>query len=304
MPGVVDAAMMTVFPNNPGLFDTYRREGDAPSHAHFVRVNMIDEHFLHTFKMHLLSGRNFRTGAPSAHVPVIINETTVREFQLTDPIGQRFDGSPPLEVVGVVKDFHVDSLHYPISPVFLIQESGDNETLTLRINAGSRRADTLQVLRQLWERTVPGEEFSYYWGEDFIAAQYADDEKLAKLLGVFCLLALLVASLGVFGLAAHTAEVRTKEVGIRKALGASSISIMGMLSGEMVRWVLLANLLAWPLAWYAISRWLRNFAYRTAIGFGPLVIAGLLTLAVAWLTMGFHTLRAARANPVDSLRYE
>jgi putative ABC transport system permease protein len=308
LPGVTDTASITLFPANESrMLSTYRREGEAQGKERLVQVNMTDEHFLATFGVRLLSGRNFRTDAPAGNVPILINETAARQFQLANPVGQRFvnrSGSKTYEVVGVVRDFHANSLHSPIMPLFLIHKTDSNDSLTLHLSAGSRWTDILPGLKQLWGRIVPGEDFQYEWGEDLIAAAYADEEKLAMLLGIFCLLVLLVASLGIFGLASHAAEVRTKEIGIRKVMGATVFGIVRLITREFVILVVLANLIAWPLAYYFMNRWLQTFAYRTTIGFGIFFISGLAALVIALLTVSYQSIRTARRNPVDSLRYE
>ena len=278
-PGVTDAASITLFPANESrMLSTYRRESEVRGQERLVQVNMTDEHFLATFRVRLLSGRNFSTDAPARNVPILINETAARQFQLANPVGQRFvnrSGSKTYEVVGVVRDFHANSLHSPIMPLFLIQKTDGNDSLVLRLSAGSRWADILPGLKRLWGRIVPGEDFQYDWSEDLIAEAYADEEKLAMLLGVFCLLVLLVAGLGVFGLASHAAEARTKEVGIRKVMGATIFAIVRLITREFVILVVLANLIAWPLAYYFMNRWLQTFAYRTTIGIGIFFFSGL-----------------------------
>ena len=308
LPGVTDAASITLFPANESrMLSTYRREGEVQGKERLVQVNMTDKHFLATFRVRLLSGRNFRTDAPAGNVAIIVNETAARQFQLANPVGQRFvnrSGSKTYEVVGLVRDFHANSLYSPIMPLFLIQKTDSNDSLTLRLSAGSRWADILPGLKQLWGRIVPGENFQFDWGEDLITTAYADEEKLAMLLGIFCLLVLLVAGLGVFGLASHTAEVRTKEVGIRKVMGATVFGIVRLITREFVILVVLANLIAWPLAYYFMNRWLQTFAYRTTIGIGIFLISGLVALGIALLTVGYQSVKAARSNPVDSLRYE
>jgi len=308
LPGVTDAASITLFPANENrMLSSYRREGEVQGKERLVQVNMTDEHFLATFRVRLLSGRNFRTDAPAGNVPIIVNEMAARQFQLANPVGQRFvnrSGSKTYEVVGVVRDFHANSLYSPIMPLFLIQKTDSNDSLTLRLSAGSRWTDILQGLKQLWGRIIPGEDFQYEWGEELITAAYADEEKLAMLLGIFCLLVLLVAGLGVFGLASHATEIRTKEIGIRKVMGATVFGIVRLITREFVILVVLANLIAWPLAYYFMNHWLQTFAYRTSIGVGIFFISGLAALAIALLTVGYQSIKAARRNPVDSLRYE
>jgi len=166
------------------------------------------------------------------------------------------------------------------------------------------RHGTLGFIQQKWESTFPGERFEYSFLGDRISAFYRGEQTMQNIFVVFTALSILVGCLGLFGLAAFTAETRTKEIGIRKTMGASSGSVILLLSRDFIKWILLANVVAWPAAYYLMNRWLRNFAYRTTIGLDVFVLSLVLILAVSLGTIIAQTLKAALANPVDSLRYE
>ena len=159
-------------------------------------------------------------------------------------------------------------------------------------------------MKKKWELLQPAFPFEYSFLDEDFDKQYKIDKKLSQIFSYFTFLAILIACLGLFGLASFTAEQRTKEIGIRKALGASVSEIIFLLSKEFTRWVLVANIIAWPLAYFAMNRWLQNFAYRINIGIGTFILAALLALVIALLTVGYQAIKAARANPVEALRYE
>jgi putative ABC transport system permease protein len=162
----------------------------------------------------------------------------------------------------------------------------------------------LQFLEKRWELLQPAFPFEYSFLDEAFDRQYRFEKKLSQIFTYFTFLAILIACLGLFGLASFSTEKRTKEIGIRKALGASVSEIILMLSKEFTKWVLAANVIAWPIAYFAMKQWLQNFAYRTEIGFSTFILAGVLAFVIALLTVGYQSIKAARANPVEALRYE
>jgi len=201
-----------------------------------------------------------------------------------------------------------DRYHENADRIYRLATHIENETdrfryIALKVNPLTI-ADTLAFLRKKWKQIDPTQAFDYFFLDEAFGRQYKADEKLSRIFFCFTLLAIFIACLGLFGLVSFTAQKRTKEIGIRKALGASVSEIIWLLSKEFTRWVLLANLIAWPLAYLAMNKWLQNFAYRINIGVGTFALSALLALLIALLTVGFQAIRAARANPVDTLRYE
>jgi len=270
----------------------------------FVRV---DHDFFKTYRMQIVAGRDFsrqfRTDSTEAF---ILNETAASALGWASPkdaIGQEFSyGEGEGRIIGVVKDFHFESLHQQIKPMvfylspFLLR-------ISVRIRAGDI-PETLVFLQDRWQSYRLDYPFSYFFVDDRFDQRYAKDEKLGQLFGVFSSLAIFVAGLGLLGLASFVTEQRTKEIGVRKVLGASVKGIVALLSKDFVKLVLLANLFAWPVAWVAMNRWLQDFAYRIDISWWVFVLAGGLALVIALVTVSTQAIRAALANPVKSLRYE
>ena len=280
---------------------------EVPVYWHVVDVDYID-----TFGLDLLEGRGFSNLLASDTVgtygALVINETAVKRFGWTEPLDKAllnpFSGEELGRVIGVVRDFHMTSLHEEIQPlVYWVGSGRSYRRLIVRLNPG-QVAEAMAFLEQQWARFAPGRSFDYFFMDEHYDALYRSEQRLSRLIGVFALLAVAVAGLGLFGLAAFTAEQRTKEIGIRKALGASVESILVLLSKDYVKLVLWAVVLASPVAYLAAQQWLAGFAYRVEISWGVFLLAGLLSLAIALLTVGYQSIRVALTDPVESLRYE
>jgi putative ABC transport system permease protein len=231
---------------------------------------------------------------------IVISESAVKALGFASPIGKRLD---KWEIIGVVKDFHARSLHAAITPVAMAYNPGKFGYLFIKIKPGNTAA-ALAAVTETWKRTAPAFPFDFTFLDQQIDKLYRSDRKLGILVNVFTLLALLIANLGLLGMAAHMTARRRKEIGVRKVLGATVPQIMVMLSREFVKWVAWATILACPVAFYALNQWLRTFAYRISIGLSVFALSILLALSIAMLTISYQAIRAARANPVDSLRYE
>ena len=258
----------------------------------------IDEDFLRVFKIELTAGRNLAAGEENA---VLINETFVKRAGWKEPLGKKIDFFEKARVVGVVKDFHFLTVHRPMAPMALFPDEGDK--LAVRIRPGDV-PKTIALLKQGFEKTVRSQPWDFSFFDDEFDALYRKERRTGQIFGAFAFLAVFIACLGLLGVAAFAVERRTKEIGIRKIMGASAPYLTVKLSREFVVLVLLANLIAWPVAYFAMSRWLQAFAYRISLGAGMFVLAALGALAVAVLTVSTQTLRAASADPVKSLRYE
>ena len=201
----------------------------------------------------------------------------------------------------MVRDFHTQSLHHKVEAVVLF--NWIHLTLSLRIRPEDIPA-TLKFLEETWKQFVPHRPFEFHFLDEEVNGHYWAEVHQSQTYSMLSLLAIFVACLGLFGLTSFTAEQRTKEIGIRKVLGASISSIMLLLSKEFVKLVLVANLIAWPVVYYVMSKWLQNFSYRVDLGIGTFVLGGILALVIALVTVGYQALKAATANPVDALRYE
>ncbi|CAD5267748.1 MULTISPECIES: ABC transporter permease [unclassified Imperialibacter] len=275
----------------------------------------VDYDYIPTLGMELIEGRNFSKDFGTDSTSIIINEATAKQFGIADdPIGQELgtfdgEGSSPenptiavFKVIGVVKDFHFESLKTDIRPaVIFLGES--TSRITFRLNT-IEYPEAISFLHSKWDEFAPGQPFEYAFYDEEFNAEYKAEEKVGEIFGIFAGLAIFIACLGLFGLAAFTAEQRTKEVGIRKVLGASISSIILLLSKEFMKLVLIAFVVTVPLAWFAMNAWLQDFAYRTTIGVGVFALAGGLSFVIAWLTMSVHSYKAAAMNPSSSLRTE
>ena len=308
-PGIESVSASFDLPGDPFFSngDFYSREGSEE----FIDLILIRCGFdyVENMKMDVLAGRAFsREFTADAGAAILMNEAAVRKIGWTpeEAVGKTLDrGGPDTEfqVVGVVRDFHFKSLHREVEPAVLQLFPDNINSVTVRILPGDP-AHALGFIRQKWESTFPGEQFEYGFLGDRIEQLYAGEQRMQKIFVVFTSLSILVACLGLFGLAAFTAEVRTKEIGIRKTLGASSGSVTLLLSREFVKWILLANVVAWPVAYYLMNSWLANFAYRIRIGMEVFIVSVVILVLVSLVTIMVQTLRAALANPVDALRYE
>jgi len=284
-------------------------EGKQTDKVFDVGYNWVDYDYLKTFKLKLKEGRffseEFSTDPSEA---IVVNEAAIETMGLEDPIGKRVIRMPgstyedTRTIIGVLKDFHTESLHGDIRP-FMLMLTSTSSYMCIRIKPDNIPA-TLGFIQGKAREFVPSDPFEYRFLDDDFDALYRTEQVTGKLTIYVTILAIFVSCLGLTGLAMFTAERRTREIGIRKVLGSSVSAIVLLLSKEFARWVLLANLIAWPLAYLVMKRWLENFAYSVKISWYIFMFSGLIALAIALLTVIFQSARAALANPVDSLRQE
>ncbi|MFQ5752756.1 MAG: ABC transporter permease, partial [bacterium] len=284
----------------------FRPEGEKEG----ITLNLIlgDYDLLETLKLEMRAGRFFSREFITDSLAMIINEKTVKLLGWNEPLGKHFYGMRrKFKVIGVVKDFHYESLHQTIRPMAILMLPSvfgwSERFISARVQTGAI-AETLKFMQNTWETFAPGVPFEYSFLDEDYERLYHNEQRTGKVFTFFSSLAILIACLGLFGLASFAAEQRTKEIGIRKVLGASVVGIVLMLSKEFTKWVLLANILAWPVAYYLMNNWLQNFAYRINIGGTIFIFSAILALAIAVLTVSFQAFKAAVANPVDALKYE
>ena len=273
-----------------------------------IRSKWADSEYLSTFGLKLLAGRNI-TDRDST-LELLINETLLHQLQIQDPhqiLGKQIMvgelGDKPGKVVGVVADFNTRSLHTSIEPCVIGNAPSTYQYAAVALQGGTLPA-TLKAIRDKWQAIYPEEVFEYQFLDEQVARFYATEEMLGKLIQAFTWLAILISCLGLYGLIAFTTGQRTKEISIRKVLGASAGTIVRLLTVDFLQLVLLANLIAWPLAGWAMHRWLQDFAYRTSISWWLFALAGLAAVIIALATVSFQAIKAALANPVKSLRNE
>jgi putative ABC transport system permease protein len=207
------------------------------------------------------------------------------------------------EIVGIIKDFHLHSLHRPLEPLYVFLNPSNFSNIAIKISSANIPA-TIGYVEGVMKKFSPSYPFSYSFFDEVFERAYFAEQRMGHIFEAFAILAIFIACLGLFGLATFAAEKRTKEIGIRKVLGASDSKIFLLLSKEFIRWVLLANIIAWPIAYFAMNLWLQNFAYRTDLGFVAFLKSGGTALLIAYLTVSYQSIKSARTNPVQSLRYE
>lgn len=285
---------------------------------HTFQFNAIDQNFLNTMKIQTIQGRGFSTDNPAdVTSSALVNEAFVKEFGLTDPIGKKLPGPFDQQIVGVVKDFNYMSLHNKVRPLMLVVQPDSvfrrtenisfdfppQPRVSIRLKAGNLNTG-IAAMKKAWEAVAPGQDFEYKFLDETIAAQYKAEERTSSIVKIASGLSIFIACMGLFGLATLAVTRRTKEIGIRKVLGANVSGIVGLLSKDFAKLIIIAAVIAFPLAWWFMNDWLKDFAYRVNISWWVFVLAGVAALLVALFTISFQAIRAALANPVKSLRTE
>jgi len=270
-----------------------------------MNLMFVDHDFLSTMQMFLQKGKDFvRVNKEDTITSYIINECAVKQLGLTNPVGKRFStGRLKGYIIGVVKDFNFQPLYNDIKPMVLA--SATRERYYIYVRFENRNAATVvSTLKTEFEEFAPNNPFVYFFLDEKLEELYKNENNLAKLTSYFTLLTIFISGLGLFGLASFMVERRTKEIGIRKALGASVVRIVYILSKEIMLWVLVANVISWPIAYYFSNKWLNNFSNRIDLNIGIFIFSGILALLIALLTINLRAVKAAQQNPINALRYE
>lgn len=276
-------------------------DGKQNGQTFMVYPLSIDKDFIPFFKLELLQGRNF-SGSPADSAHYILNQTAVREAGIKDPIGKRFrmwgrEGT----IIGVVKDFHFASMKNKIEPAVLYHRPEFGNALFVK--TGSRdAAKAVAAAHSVWDQFSAGRPFSYTFLDETFCQLYRSEQETGTLFNIFSAIAIFISCLGLLGLTAYTAQVRTREIGVRKVLGASVGSIVTLLARDFIRLVLIAILIAVPVSWYVMNKWLDDFAYRIHISWTVFLASGSLAILIAVITISFQSVKAAISNPVKSLR--
>ena len=311
-PGIQSVGASFLYPGNVGWSGTYYADGQPSTDNHMFLTNFIDFDFMRTLGLKVAAGHAFSDQFPRDSVDgVVINETGARQLGYTveNCIGKGFhNASDPngqvLRIVGVMKDFHFEDLHVPIGCVaFFVNSAPQYNYIIAHVNGGNMSA-TMTAVQHLWHRLNPNEPLEYSFMDADFQKHYEADSRLAAIVGYATAIAIFISCLGLFGLAAFSAEQRTKEIGIRKVLGASSAGIVRLLSIDFMKLVLLAIVLGSPIGWYATHRWLQDFAYRTSIPWTVFALTTGAALLIAFATISLQAFKAANAKPVDSLKNE
>ncbi|MBS1916743.1 MAG: ABC transporter permease [Bacteroidetes bacterium] len=287
--------------------------GDGPKRDLAVTQLVVDHDYLTMYKIPLILGKNFSSDPVKNGKEYILNESLAKELLKDNPkapesslIGKHmgYDSTTIGTIVGIAKDFNFNSLHYKIETMFIYnQKDWGYSNLSAKINSGKTK-EALEFIQSVWNKNCPDHPFEYQFLDEHFADVYRADTQVSSVVAVLATLAIVISCLGLFGLASHSAERRIKEVGIRKVLGASVQNITTILSKDFLKYVLFATLIAWPLAWFAVHKWLQDYAYRVEISWWVFVVAGLMACIIAIVTISFQAIKAAIANPVKSLRSE
>ncbi len=287
-------------------------QGMAGSQTRILNFLTTDYNFINTYKIKMADGRYFSKDHPSDTSAVVINQAAVSAFGIKNPVGKDLvaivgvqNQQRAYKIIGVTKDFNYESLHQKVRPLAILLFS-NNEFggfVSVRVAAGNYPA-TIEFMKKTWENFVGKEAFHYNFFDQDLAHLYAAEQRTGEIASIFSFLAIFIACLGLLGLAAYVTEQRTKEIGIRKILGAKISEIIFMLTKEFTKWVLIANIIAWPIAYFFMKDWLQNFAYRTKMNFWIFILAGVSALLISIITVSYQAVKAAVANPVKSLRYE
>ncbi len=304
-PAVVSATLTNQLPVKVqnGTTDL-RWPGKEPKQLVEVSTMNVGSNFIKTMNIDLVGGRDFRADSPADSSNYLINETAAKLMGMSDPVGQQITFNRGKgRVVGLMRDFHLNSMHQSIAPLVISYFPENTRYLLVKTRAGQTQT-ALASLERIHKALNPNYPLDYHFVDEAYEKLYQSEQQVGTLVNYFGILAILISCLGLFGLAAFTAEQRTKEIGVRKVLGASVFGIVRLLSTDFVRLVLVALVLASPLAWWAARAWLGTFAYRTELSWSIFALAGLLAMVVALLTVSFQSVRAALMNPVESLRSE
>ncbi|HSG27445.1 MAG TPA: FtsX-like permease family protein, partial [Candidatus Krumholzibacterium sp.] len=312
LPGVTSASNVSTMPGRHFDDNGHRLEGDADTEEHMIYTMASDADFVDVFGLEISRGRFFsediETDRASA---VVINEAAVRMLGLEEPLGKRFrkefDDAGEGEyvtIVGVLKDFNFSSLHNEIKPM-IVRNLGDKNGYYVCLRLGE--ADPVRVVegvRRVWSGFADDGIFEYSFLDDDFDALYRTEVRTGRIMSTFFVLSIVIACLGLFGLVSYSAEQKTKEIGIRKVLGASISDILVLLSSRVALLVVIANLIAWPVSYIIMERWLDNFAYRTSFHPWLPMLSAFVGLGLALFTVSYRVFSAARANPVENIRYE
>jgi len=305
-PNILSAGAISDLPGEMKLVTTIFYDGRNEQSFLTIPFLEVDKDFVNTFGVQLKEGYSLGDAAsPYIGTQYLLNESAAKKLGWDAPIGKRFSCYWGKEgfVTGIIRDFHFKSLHEEIEPLFLYIRADNYNYLAVKLNT-SGISGSVNYVKQLWNKIVPDSPFEYFFYDNFYDQLYKKEALFGKIIFIFSTIAILIACMGLFGLAAFFSEKRTKEIGIRKVNGAAIPEVMIMLNKEFVKWVIIAFIIATPVAWYAMYKWLQSFAYKTEMSWWIFALAGIIALGIALLTVSWQSWRAATRNPVEALRYE
>ncbi len=310
IPGVINIASSTGVPGHNNNKFSYTMEG-RKEETFLMQTNWVDKNYLETYGINIASGRPFNESFSTDQMACLINESAVKEFQIADISKARFmapresQTKTYIPVIGVVKDFCFESMRNKIGPYILCFKTDEmmGDYLTIKLSSRSF-SKTIKDIEHQWKEFVPNNPLQYYFVDEDFEKMYIQEKQNATMAVIFSILAIFIASLGLFGLMSFTVEQRTKEIGVRKAMGSSVTGIYVVISGEIIILVSVSALVAWPVVYYWAGKWLENFYYKINPGLFTFVVGLIIALGIAILTISYRIMRAARVNPAQSLKYE
>ena len=302
---VINVTSATSRPTRVGNINPVYWEGRGPDQYETFKFVAMEVDYIKTFEMEIVDGRDFSTDLQTDTQNYIVNEEAVKFMELENPVGKLFSiWDRKGQIIGVVKNFHSRSLHNEFEPVVLtLTRNWRHNYVFIRIRP-ENTSQTLKDLEGIWKKFAPNYPFSYQFLDEAFEALYQTDQRTGTLFRYFTILAIFISCLGIFGLAAFSAEHRTKEIGVRKVLGASISSIVALISKEFIILLTLANVIAWPAAFLLMDKMLSNYAYRTGMSVWIFLLAGVLAYSIALITVSYQAFKAARTDPINALRYE
>jgi putative ABC transport system permease protein len=305
-PEILSVTQTSVFPTKGASYSGPITDwvGEKPEESVPWYMIATGYDYLKTMDIELVQGRFFSKEFAVDPSSVVVNETAAKIMGGESPLAREFTfWGKKFRIMGVVKDYHISPMQFTLKPLILAYIPRDFHFFIIKINS-ERTPEAIQSMERVWKRFAPEYPFEYRFLDEEYDTMYRTEQRVGTIFRSFAILAIVISCLGLFGLASFLAERRTKEIGIRKALGASVSEIVLLLSKEFTKWVVVANLIAWPVAYYAMNRWLEGFAHRINIGMGPFVVAALMAVAIALLTVIYQAVKAALTDPVKALRYE
>jgi putative ABC transport system permease protein len=309
IPGVINISSSTAIPGRTNNNNGYMMEG-RKDETFLMTTSWVDYDFLDTYGMKLLSGRSFNESFATDKQACILNESSVKNFNITDLEKTRIlrpgqSGTESIEIIGVVRNFNFESLRNPIQPYILLLQDENNYWgyISVKLSA-SNYSTTINEIEKIWKEYASNSPLQYYFLDADFEKMYSQEKQNAQMAVIFAILAIFIAALGLFGLTSYTVEQRTKEIGVRKAMGSSVTGIYVEISKEIIILISISALIAWPGIYYYAGRWLENFYYKINLGIFSFVAGFLIALGIAILTISYRVLKAANVNPAQSLKYE
>jgi putative ABC transport system permease protein len=305
-PNIISASVTSDLPGEMKWVSSIEYDGSDKQMSETMAYLEIDKDFVSTYGIQVKDGYlPGDTACPYSGTQYLLSEAAIKKFGWKDPIGRKFSCYNGKEgfVTGIFGDFNFKSLREEVEPLFLFMRENDSRYMAVKLSSTSI-SGSVDYIRNIWNKMTPDSPFDYFFYDNYYDQLYRKERQFGKVIFIFSAIAILIACMGLFGLAAFFSELRTKEIGIRKVNGATIAEVMIMLNTKFIKWVFIAFLIAAPIAFYAMHKWLQSFAYKTKLSWWIFCLAGIIALVIALITVSFQSWKAATKNPVEALRYE